>query len=296
MFIGLEDFNVDMFLRLEDDNIYIYYIDFETIPELATMLPVGSFEDDRFKFTKLIKTERIQVGLRFLIRDSFAIEDTITGDIQINITQFIQDFDNLPEVMEVINKYTDMCRTIPAPSWCQDCTASECPDHCKADEKCATYIPIEVFDEEDLYFLIVVYFNGIYRTNPEEAQNFSMYDTLTDIDFNLNKYSVITNIQEFFSKEFSYFLMTAPGSTPFANSYGTTIKLAVQTKNNQIRERLVSDEINFFITGFNNIYNDLINIETITIISNETITGADSWQINVFATIKKERLIYRIEF
>ena len=299
MFVGLEDFNVDIFLRFEDKNIYLYYIDFETIPGLESLLPLGSFHDGRFKFINLRKEARIEVGTKFLIRDMYAYQDPLTENITIAVHQFVNEFSNIPEVMEVLDKYINLCKSTstPNPSWCTECNSSNnCPDYCRGEAKCSLNIPISVFTKEDLYFLIVVYFNGIYRTNPEEAQDFSLYETLTDIDFNLNKYTCVVNIQEFFANQFQYFLQTGVGAAPFAGGYGTTIKLAVQTKNNGIRERLVEDEINYFIKGFNSLYGELIEVHDINIVENITNTGADAWQINVFASVKKERLVYRIEF
>jgi len=150
-------------------------------------------------------------------------------------------------------------------------------------------------DYSDLYYIMILYFNGIYRTNPDYAQSFGTYNILTDINFDLNYYSLIIDIKEFFTREFIYFLKSLPGSIPFANDYGTEIKLAVQTKNYIVQRLEIEAEINFFIRNFNSLYGDLVQIKEIIIKNQESDIGADTWLIEVFASIQQERLIYRLE-
>ena len=150
-------------------------------------------------------------------------------------------------------------------------------------------------DYSDLYYLIILYFNGIYRTHPDYAQESGTYKILTDIDFDLNNYTMILNIKEFFTKEFIYFLKCLPGSLPFGNDYGTNIKLAVQTKNFIVRQLEVQSEIRFFIEGFNSAYGGLVKLRDINLISQESDIGADTWVVEVYADIQKERLVYRLE-
>ncbi len=156
--------------------------------------------------------------------------------------------------------------------------------------------PVEAdIDYSDLYYLTILYFNGIYRTYPEYIDDSGTYSMLTDIDFNLNKYSMMFNIKEFFTKEFIYYLKCLPGSLPFGNDYGTEIKLAVQTKNFIVRQMEVETEIRTFIKQFNNIYGKLVILKDIKLESKEMDSGADTWIISVYADIQKERLIYRLE-
>jgi len=296
MFLSLEDFDVDLFLRLDDENIFIYYIDFETIPALKDLIPLGSFDEDgKFKFTNLDTTARKEVGSQFMIRDGFIKVDPISGDRVLVLQKFIEEFNNIPEVMKLIKKYTELCNQTPTPTWCKSCNG-DCPDYCIGKPYCAIEIPVNAISEEDFYFAIIIYFNGIYRTNPLEAQDFTPYRVLTDINFDLNRYSLIINIEEFFTKEFQWYLSTLPGAIPFASGYGCTIKEAVQTKNDGVRQRLVEDEINYFIVQFNAIYKDLVEVQRVSIEALSSNTGGDSWRVNVFANIKKERLVYRVEF
>ena len=156
--------------------------------------------------------------------------------------------------------------------------------------------PVESdIDYSDLYYLTILYFNGIYRTYPEYIQDSGTYQMLTDVDFNLNKYSLMLNIKEFFTKEFIYYLKCLPGSLPFGNDYGTGIKLAVQTKNFIIRQLEIESEIKFFIKQFNAVYGNVVLLRDITLVSQESDIGADTWRIEVYADIQKERLIYRLE-
>jgi hypothetical protein len=106
---------------------------------------------------------------------------------------------------------------------------------------------------------------------------------------------MIVDIKEFFTKEFIYFLKSSPGSIPFANDYGTHIKLAVQTKNFIVQQIEVQDEINYFINNFNKIYGELVEVKDINIINQQNDLGGDTWLIEVYADIKQERLIYRLE-
>ena len=76
MFIGLEDFDIDIFLRLDDENIDIYYTDFETLPQLANIVPLGSFDSDgKLKLIKLPMEDRIKIGIEFFHRDGFGKVD-----------------------------------------------------------------------------------------------------------------------------------------------------------------------------------------------------------------------------
>ena len=355
MLLGLNDFDVDMFLTFEDKNIKIYYSDFETIPELSKIVPLGSFDDETqsYPWIDLDYDVRIQVGLLFMQRDLYIYEDPDTKKLMLNReldprephgdkAAFLTEFYNIPEVIYFFDEYKNICKNsgeidypIPNswigwdkaapqtpdnpegqgwwyqdpntgakyidwnnyPQWCQSCPEYTYDESGPGNPtpKCAFAIPIEVMSPKDLYFISVVYFNGIYRVNPENSQNFGVYQMLTDVDFDLNKFSLIINIKQFFTLEFQWFLQTVPGDIPFACDYGTHIKHAVQTKNTEIRQREIENEINFFIHNFNSIYGELVNVDEIIIVSKDSETGGDEWVVEVYAKIKEERLIYRIE-
>lgn len=628
MFIGLKDFDIDIFLRLDDEDIDIYYEDFETIPSLINYVPLGSFDDEgKLKLTTLEMLNRINVGMEFLHRDFFAEYEEITRRPLIRVDRFLDQFGNIPEVVEFFDPYLSMCDSDTPPDWCTTCTPdTECPDYCDTEyDSCAISIPAEEFlkikgdsilrfgisvptqdmindplktaeatvfsidsdgstytasdtasyvltpttsrlrrngvvsssgtaiildpisngfinaterledltisgttafitdssgkititfneriyetnvyssvfsviipaadvelleinatytatalhtiegtgvivqdtedvvvsdqltldpisdgfinidehlqplaitgstkgipdgyqvtiefagekyyteitsdyfaisisedivrrlpdgvsqtayakcltqnnewaedaqsvyvdlarpepsitidtippvgqtteytlvsgvlagdarvgdrvevvvngvtqygnvysdtkypgigqgyeiDYSDMYFLIVLYFNGIYRTSPQNAQDFGTYELLTDINFELNNYSVIIDIKEFFTLEFINYLKCIPGSLPFANDYGTKIKLAVQTKNFIVQQLEVESEINYFINNFNLVYGGLINVKSINLVSRESEVGADSWLVEVFADVTQDRMVYRLE-
>jgi len=308
MLLGLADFDVDIFLRFDDSNVAVYYTDFDTIPELAGLIPLGSFDDDqKFLLRNLDIESRVRVGLLFLERDLYAEYNFDEEKLYIRMDRIYEEFRNIPEVVQFCEKYTKRCDEPVPPTWCMDCGCDEClecPGYCEGDKPCAIRIPVSEFygDDptdpekyyEDLYYLTIVYFNGIYRTVPDSIMNYATYDMFTDIDFELNKYSMIIDLKEFFTKEFIYFLKSPPGSLPFANDYGTHIKYVVQTKNTDIQRIEVENEINFFIMQFNLIYGQLVKIKSIEIEQNYSDIGADSWVIAVYADVQKERLTYRL--
>jgi len=310
MLLNVENFNIDMFLRFEDKNIHIYYSDFETIPELSEYIPLGSFDDDdRFPLVKLNYNDRIKVGLLFMERDSFSLRDPLTINILIKLDAFYNEFINIPEVTNFCKDYINLCDDANPPEWCMDCSIpeTECPSYCGGTDMCSINVPLTEFyntdynpilnPEEyykDIYFLVVVYFNGIYRTSPDSAMNYAVYDTLTDIDFGMNRYSMIINIKEFFTKEFIYFLKTPPGSLVFGNDFGTDIKKVIQTKNLEVQKINIQNEIDFFIIHFNEVYGDFVSIRDVNIIQKFSDIGGDSWGVHIFATVAKERLTYRI--
>jgi len=110
-----------------------------------------------------------------------------------------------------------------------------------------------------------------------------------------NKYSLVVDIPKFFTNEFQWFLQTVPGSIPFASDYGTHIKHAIQTKDAEIRRIEIENEINFFIHNFNNIYNSLVAVRAIKILSRENQSGGNSWLIEVEVVIEEEILTLRVE-
>lgn len=307
MLLSLKDFDIDIFLRMEDSDIFIYYVDFETIPQLENFMPLGSFDDDgKMRLISLNMPNRINVGMEFLHRDLYAEYDEVTKESMIRVDRFIEQFSNIPEVVDFFEPYLAMCDSDTPPDWCTECDGtSECPDYCSEDyDTCAISIPMSEFlsvdstgatDYTDLYYIIVLYFNGIYRTSAKDAQEFGTYDILTDINFEINTYSLIINIKEFFTREFIYYLKCSPGSLPFANEYGTDIKHSVQTKNFIVRQLEVEAEINAFINGFNQTYGSLVQIKNISLSSRESNVGADSWLIEVFADVQQDRLVYRLE-
>ncbi len=336
MLIGLDDFDVDMMLTLDDSNIFIYYSDFETAPDLIELMPLGSFDDETesYLWINLEYSVRLEVSCCFLRRDLYVETDPDTKERWLNVERFRTEFYNIPEVMSFFDQYKDICKNYgtdfyPAPiswegwdkaqeegwyyinpvnnkkyinwnnypDWCQECSeyTYDNPLPGEPTPQCAYKIPTEVIPPKDMYFIAVVYFNGIYRTNPESVQDFGLYDMLTDIDFEHNKYSMVVDIKKFFTQEFQWFLKTVPGMLPFGCDFGTHIKHAVQTKESDIRKIEVENEINFFITNFNLIYGDLVIVDNIEVRTQIAKTGGDTWVIEVEATIKKERLIYRIE-
>jgi len=231
MLIGLNDFNTDIFLVTDDEHIFLYYSDFETIPELANLVPLGSFDDvsESLLWIDLEYKRRIEVAILFMQRDLYAGINKDTKEVEIDREIFMNEFSQIPEVTLFFDQYKDICKhhgelNYPAPDtwltwdraidlnwfyqdqidgkyyidwatypqWCQ-----ACPDYTYDDPVlgeltplCASTIPIYVMPPSDLYFISVVYFNGIYRTNPESIQNFGLYDVLTDVDFEKNKYSL----------------------------------------------------------------------------------------------------------
>ncbi len=339
MLIGLNDFSVDIFMTFEDENIYIYLSDFETIPGLVNLVPLGSFdaETGAYLWINLDFEPRVEVGLLFLQRDLYARVNPDTKLVEINRDQFMTEFYNIPEVVSFFDTYKNICENYGVlnyempdswigwtkaapktqenpdgldwwyedlvtgkkyinwanyPQWCQTCSEFTYED---PTIQCAYWIPIEVMPPKDIYFTEIIYFNGIYRTNPESVQDFGVYQVLTDIDFEQNKYSLIIDIKRFFTLEFQWFLKTTPGNIPFACDYGINIKQAVQTKNTNVQRIRIENEINFFIHNFNVIYGDLVKVETIHVVSRGSMNGGDAWVIEVHAVIKKERLVYRIE-
>jgi hypothetical protein len=342
MLIGVKDFDVDVFLRFNDENIYIYYSDFETIPDLAQYIPLGSFDNEgKFQLIRLDMKSRVKVGLLFMERDLFMKYNIDTYKLDIDISRVYDEFRMIPEIVIFCEKYFKLCSEPEAkkdqngniiydpegnviydiPEWCTNCdstiTNTSCPEYCLPPKKsstgipengCAIYIPVDVFcDDEydpntnpdqyykDLYYLIVVYFNGIYRTTPEEAQLYSFYNILTDVDFELNKYSLIINMKEFFTKELIYYLNTVPGALPFGNDFGTHLKEVIQTKNLEVKKIMVENEIDFFVINFNKMWGEFVTIYKVDIDQGFTKTGGDMWVVSIFAQVEKDRLTYRIE-
>ncbi len=329
MLLGLSDFNADLFLTDDPSSIFLYYSDFETIPELADIVPLGSFDDETesYLWINLDYAVRLEAAVLFMLRDKYAIVDPITKETQIDREIFMTEFGNIPEVVIFFDQYKDICMNYgqdlyPAPdswmtwdkakqegwyyiingknyinwtnypNWCQTCDKYTYED---STSKCAYVIPISVIPPADLYYISIIYFNGIYRTNPESVQNFGLFNTLTDIDFEKNKYSLMVDTQKFFTTEFQWFLKTIPGSIPFACDYGTHIKHAVQTKDTEIRRIEIQNEINFFIYNFNAIYDQMVQVQAINILSHESQSGGNSWLIEVEVKIKEETLMYKIE-
>ncbi len=330
MLVGLDDFNVDMFMTFEDKNIFIYLSDFETIPGLVDLVPLGSFDSEleSYLWINLDRDIRMEVALLFMQRDLYMAINVHDKKALINRSLFMTEFYNIPEVTSFFDNYKNICKNhgkidypIPKswtgwdkpiqenwikigrdgsqcidwdnyPYWCQTCPEFTFDD---PDSLCAGYIPVEVISPDDLYFISLVYFNGIYRVNPESIQDFGVYEVMTDIDFSVNKYSIVVDIKKFFVTQFQWFLQTVPGNIPFACDFGSHIKHAVQTKNDNIRQTQVQNEIDFFIHNFNNIYGKLVKVQTVHIRSVTPGAGGDAWVIDVDAIIQQERLIYRIE-
>ncbi len=328
MLIGLNDFDSYRFLTFNDTDIFLYYSDFETIPDLVDLVPLGSFDDETesYLWVNLEYETRLEVSILFMQRDLYAFTDPVTKDVFIDREIFMTEFSTVPEVVRVFDQYKDICKNFglpdyPAPDswtdwdnaddwvdssgnidwttypdWCQTCAEYTYEEPLSGPRpKCAYKIPIEVIPPQDLYFMSVVYFNGIYRTNPESIQDFGTFDMLTDIDFEQNKYSLMVDIAKFFTLEFQWFLKTTPGMIPFGCDYGTHIKHAIQTKNTEVRRINISNEINFFIFNFNTIYGSVVTVNEINITSKESESGGDTWIIEVDATVKEERLVYRVE-
>jgi len=285
MLLGVKDFDIDLFLRFDDKGIYIYRSDFETLPDLTDIIPLGSFDSDgKFLFTNLDYNQRVAVGLLFMERDLF-VETGLNIEPIFRIDILKEEFKNIPEVVEFCDKYINRCNSPQRPDWCPDCLD---------EPECSIRIPLSEFSSSDIYYIILIYFNGIYRTVPEILDNQPTYDVLTDIDFERNRYNIMINIKDFFTKEFIYFLQTSPGSIPFANDYGTDIKKVIQTKNTDVQRIYVQDEIDFFVINFNKIYGELVQIGQVEIVPQFSEVGGDQWMVQVYATVTKERLTYRL--
>ena len=106
MLIGVKDFDVDVFLRFNDENIYIYYSDFETIPDLAQYIPLGSFDNEgKFQLIRLDMKSRVKVGLLFMERDLFMKYNIDTYKLDIDISRVYDEFRMIPEIVIFCEKY-----------------------------------------------------------------------------------------------------------------------------------------------------------------------------------------------
>lgn len=267
MFIGLQDLSPDLFYEINDENIKISISELESIPALAQYIPMGSFgEDGASEFLNLSMNYRIEVGKLFLLRDGYAIKKF--GETFILRDIFLQEFNTIPKLVDVLKI---------------------------AGGDTKSEIPVSDFTTPNIYYLITLYFSSTYRSSHvNNDQLFRSFDLLTDVNLELNKYTMITKLSTFFFGAFQHFLGTRPGEIPFQNSYGTIIKDVIHTKNTVVQRVNVENEINYFIEEFNSIYGDLIKVQEIKIDNKPADDGGDTWIVSVFAYIENEFLEFQI--
>lgn len=265
MLFGLQDLSPDLYFEVDDTKIDLYLRDIIHMPELTNILPMGSFgEDEMIKLVDLPYEDRINVGRKYLARDDYAVKKF--GICYIKRDIFLQEFSTIPKLVQIL----------------EDTETNE------------SLIPMTSFAQEDLYYLIILYFSSMYRDPNPQEQLSKQYSILTDADMELNKFVMITKVSTFFFYSFKNYLGTTKGQMPFQCEMGTKLKHVIQSKNTLVQQVQVENEINFFIDAFNELYSNLIEVSEIVIENNRAPDGGDSWVVNVNAYIENEFIGFKI--
>lgn len=281
MFLSLEDISPDLFYNIDDTEILIDVNELQSLPELAKYISLGSFgTDGKVEFFGLSMSSKIETGKLFLLRDRYMIQKDQLN--YINTPIFDQEFNTIPKLVQILDKYLPQTG---GTAWIQ------------GDPR--PLILIQDMLEADLYYLIVLYFSSTYRDRVPtgtgiQSQVSKSYDVLTDIDFELNHYTIMQKVSNFFFYSFKNYLKITPGDIPFQNNIGTILKDVIQTKNTVVRRVTVENEINGFIDAFNNVYSDIINILNISIVNNQTQSGGDAWVVEIMANVDNEMIQFNL--
>ena len=141
------------------------------------------------------------------------------------------------------------------------------------------YYIFEKLNSSIINYIGVLFFIGYYKIENFKEYSVIEYNFLTDINFELNDFGLITDMKTFFLSEFLTFLRTNTGSFFGSNSFGSNVKYLIQTKNlGDVSEKVYLD-IKGFINDINVLYGDFIDLIDFK------INNSEDYELFIFITI-----------
>ena len=157
------------------------------------------------------------------------------------------------------------------------------------------YIKYSTFSDSDKLKLMKVFFFNKNKLLEIREHKLTTLATLTDIDLNLNKYTVIMDIKKFFFNIFFNWLSTSKGSIPFSSGYYSSVKDMIQVKNETVLFEFLKNEFTAFFNDIGLLYEASIEVIGLDFINTQNIDGSDSITINITMSFNEDNILVSLQ-
>jgi len=238
------------------------------------------------ELSKIISFEKIVQSKTVFLSDFHDIDKEKIIFIFLKKYNFIQKFEK-----KWYFDYTKMLEFWPNLSYYNQIFENKNPDYViTTNDK--TY-EFYVWDNIELYdklYIGYMFFSAFNKIKEIEFINEKEYDYLTDIEFKSDNLNMIENFEIFFLKQFATFINTSNGDVFCDYSFGSNLKLYIQSKNNIFIFEKIKIDIAGFINDISILYNNAIELVDFSI---KNINDY-SIKINLIVKINQQFVKYEI--
>lgn len=221
------------------NEVIIYKRDLYNIPRLMQYFAEHHIHiDEELSLNTLPKHTQIDIGLIFIENEGYYkyVEGQPYLDENKLRLLFVED--------EVLNGYFDRAIKL-----------GNAPLEC---------LSILIFSTDQLYELILNFFNKIYRNSKSIDKTIEQSEILFDIDLNYGEFSKITDKVHFLLLMFERYIKTQKNSIPFSGGFGGELKSFLQRKADYFTQQLLEEEISSFIYEISRVYPNTYAFESLT--------------------------------
>jgi hypothetical protein len=250
----------EVFQNIDKNKIIITLSDLKTIPQLSEIISLNQII--KTGETKLVDYDyETQNKIIEIYLKNYGFLEFKNGSYYFNYTKLKKYFPNnifYNQLFSDIEPDIIISNTLDTKEINFKNIKKDCKD-------CIMFYKLNKLSKEVLNYIGILFFTAFYK-----MENFSKYakieyDYFTDINFEFNDFSIITDMKEFFLTHLLTFLKM--NNSQFFGSYnfGSNVKYYIQTKFlNDIYEKIYAD-INGFISDLNKLYDNFLTINYVKI-------------------------------
>jgi len=260
----------EAFQDISKDKIVIKLSDLKSIPELSEYISLTQIVED--KETKLIDYDfQTQNKIIEIFLKNYNFLQFINGDYYFNFTKLQELFPHNVYLSQIFQSYT--------------------PDlEININDKTYKYYIWSKINDNIKNYVGVLFFTAYYKVENFKEYAIKEYEFFTDVNFDFNDFSMITDMKQFFITEFLGFIKTNNGSYFGSYDFGSNLKYLIQTKYiYEVFEKVFLD-IKGFIHDLNILYGNFLELLDFK------IDDSKDYEIVLYISvkIKEETLAFRI--
>ena len=238
--VSYKDILPEVFQHIDKDKIVIKLEDLKSIPELSNYISLNQILKN--KETKFVDYDfKTQIEIIKIFLKNYNFLQYINGEYYFNYSKLKKLFPDNVYLSQIFNSLTpDLEITIN-------------------DEIYEYYIWSKISDNIKNY-VGVLFFTGYYKIENFKEFAIKEYEFFTDINFDFNDFSMITDMKQFFLTEFMAFIKTNNGNFFGSYDFGSNLKYLIQTKFiYDVYEKIYAD-VRGFISDLNLLYDNFLTL------------------------------------
>jgi len=187
--------------------------------------------------------------------------------------------------------YTKMLEFWPNLSYYNQIFENKDPDYViTTNDKTYEFYAWDNIELPDKLYIGYMFFSAFNKIKEMESVNEKEYEYFTDIEFKSDNLNMIENFEIFFLKEFATFINTSNGDVFCDYSFGSNLKLYIQSKNNIFLFEKIKTDIAGFINDISILYKNAIELADFSI----SMVDDYSLKINLLVKINQQFVKYEV--